>query len=244
MPGDGREQTTAHLEIASALMKNGADVDALGEGPNLGTCTPLTIAAWGGHSDLIRLLLQHGADVNGGPTSFQDIRFTPPLARPFGSGETLIQAGAKFQLCELVMAGLNDRVKDQLEQDPALVNQLNEDGSTLLHSALQTKSSTVVLPLLLDFGADTSKRDAVGRTPLQLAIEQTIWWDQSTTISRLRAVDASIDVFTAAGLGDATTLREMIAKDPAIVKRDKRRWNDTIVLCCCLWQCGDRKITS
>src|ERR1044071_9633816 len=50
MPGDGRELSPKHVEIVLLLLDHGAEVDALGDGPNHGVCTALSLAAWGGHT--------------------------------------------------------------------------------------------------------------------------------------------------------------------------------------------------
>ena len=214
MPGDGRESTNAHRKIVAALLNASAEVDALGEGPNLGTCTPLTIAAWGGHTDLIELLLRHGADVDGG----DDTKPNHPIYAAAWHGHTeaveaLVSAGAQYQTCDLVMAGLNNRLMVELKSYPNRIEQANNDGSTLFHSALQTKASTATLPLLLKHGGNPTLPDAVGRTPLQLAVEQSIYWDRSAEISQLRKYDASTDIFTASGLGEVETVRSILDQD-------------------------------
>lgn len=214
MPGDGREQTSAHLEIAKLLLDHGADVNALGNGPNLGQCRPLTIAAWGGHVELIQLLIDRGAELDGNPGCEQK----GPLYAAAGHGHTaavecLAQAGAKYELAEIVMAGLRDRVAADLDKNPNLVNRLT-DGATLLHAALETTPGLQLVALLLERGADSSIHDALGRTPLQMAIEQTIWRDASKVISQLRENDSLSDIFTACGLGDFETVKQLIAENP------------------------------
>src|ERR1051326_1882368 len=55
IPGDGEKLRQSHLAIVRRLLDAGADVDAVGFGANNGHCTPITMAAWGGHAEMIRL---------------------------------------------------------------------------------------------------------------------------------------------------------------------------------------------
>src|SRR5215212_9783106 len=67
IPGDGDRLTDAHLTIVRRLLDAGAEVNTPGWGANNGLCSPITMAAWGGHAPMIRLMVEHGADANGSP---------------------------------------------------------------------------------------------------------------------------------------------------------------------------------
>ncbi|KAH9976553.1 ankyrin repeat-containing domain protein, partial [Russula compacta] len=59
-----------HFQVAELLHRHGADVDVWGESE----ATPLQSACEGGRVDMVRWLLNHGADVNA-----HDIQFFSPL---------------------------------------------------------------------------------------------------------------------------------------------------------------------
>ena len=219
MPGDGRQDTPQHLEIAKLLLDHGADVNAFGNGPNLGTCRPLTVAAWGGHTKLMQLLIDRGAELNGNPECSQK----GPLYAAAGHGHTaaaelLVSLGAEYELSELVMGGLKDRVEKLLIENPSLVNQKSSNGATLLHAALETGSGETLVPLLLERGADPNLTDSRGRSPLLVAIEQSIWRDQTDVIALLKEKGTEPDIFTAAGVGDLNGVRKVLTETPELAK--------------------------
>ena len=67
IPSDGVRLTPEHIAVVRTLLDHGATVDAVGWGSNNGLCTPLTMAAWGGHTPIVDILLAAGAHPNGAP---------------------------------------------------------------------------------------------------------------------------------------------------------------------------------
>jgi len=120
---------------------------ALGADPNAEPFpgfTPLSLAAANGATNLIPLLIRHGADVN------PDGRW-PPLIAAARNGQ--IQA-----VRLLLSAGA----------DP---NAVDEDGDASLHVVCSDPLGSLgVLHTLLDAGADLEERDAHGDTPLLTAV--------------------------------------------------------------------------
>jgi|GEM_PF-1969928 len=212
MPGDGYKQLPAHVEIARILLDEGAKVDALGNSPNLGTCTPITVAAWGGHAELIKLLLEHGAAPDGAEVTLPQHK---PLRAASRHGhreavEALIQAGANYEFFDLLAAGLEKRVITHLEAEPESLRQPLSDGSSVLHAALETKTGAALVPMLLERGGDPAMQDANGRSPLHLAIET----GQQGAINALKDVSQPFDIFAAAGLGDSRAVSVLLKEHP------------------------------
>ena len=76
-------------------------------------------------------------------------------------------------LVELLASGEIDELKDRLLNGDS-INQVNEDGQTLLHiAALQDNGE--IITFLLAFGPDTEIKDNDGRTPFALAAENACW---------------------------------------------------------------------
>jgi uncharacterized protein len=212
IPGDGDRLTEAHLEIVTALLDAGAGVNALGEGANNGCCTPITMAAWGGHAPMIELLISRGADPNGAPE--QAARGHRPIDTAARHGHTaaveaLIEAGAAYSLDHLLMAGARSRVERILQADPGAAARPLGGGLPPLHLALTSSTGATLLELLLDHGADVAAQDRVGRTALHVAIES----QNPEAMRRLIDRGAPVDIFAAAGMGDAERVARFLAED-------------------------------
>lgn len=212
MPGDGNELRPEHLEIAQLLIDAGAAVDAAGHGPNHGLCSPLTLAAWGGHAPLVALLLARGANADGLPQT--DAQHRPlQTAANHGHAETakvLIDAGARHGLEELILVGQEELLDPYLNAHADTLKQPLADGSYPLHVAVSTAAGTRLLATLLQSGADPAQTDTQGRTPLLKAIE----CENAVAIDLLKKPNSTDDIFTAAALGDAAATNKLLAHSP------------------------------
>jgi cytohesin len=123
------------------LLKRGANPNAKNEHG----WTPLHRAAYRGHADVARLLLEHGADAN---AKSKDSFIPTPLHLAAAMGHV-------------------DVTKLLLEHG-ADANAKNKDGFTPLHFAAN-KGHAEVARLLLEYGADANAKNKDGFTPLHFA---------------------------------------------------------------------------
>ncbi len=151
--------------------------------------TPLLFAVTGEHPEIVRFLLEHGADVNA--------RFLLPggeqTAIP-GGGQTVLHAAVShgnLQIAQFLLSAHADLeavdAKHNTPLDRAVMDGQIEmvrlllvhgadvkrthlpDGRGLLHTVC-AKGSANLIPLLVEFGADPTQRDRFGEAPLDLAL--------------------------------------------------------------------------
>jgi ankyrin repeat protein len=128
--------------------------------------TALHWAYFGGSRQAIELLEQAGAD----PAARDDDLHCTPRA---------------FGICVPANWGFPHLVQQRLAEDPSLVNFF--DGQTTpLHAAARGGNLEAVR-ILLDAGADPTRRDAAGKTPLDVATAAGHEW----VIPMLRGADVS-----------------------------------------------------
>ena len=131
-----------HLKTADLLRHYGADSHVRGD---YAMCTPLHSAAYYGNLDIVRKLIEYGANI-----SAEDVEGWTPL---------FIASDGRHLKVLSVIRLLVERGAD--------VNARAEDGSTPLHRASSCRALEVVR-LLLEHGADVEAVDDDGETALQV----------------------------------------------------------------------------
>jgi hypothetical protein len=133
--------------------------------------TPIHAAAFAGQADILSLLIQHGADVNG-----QNIPGYAPLSKAsdngrLEAGQVLLDHGAdidarsKYDNTALMYAiWSNIEFARMLLERGAAINARCIDDTTPLHWAVE-KGKLEFVRLFLEHGADVNARDKYGRTP-------------------------------------------------------------------------------
>lgn len=167
-----------HIEVARAICEhageNGVDIDKR----NLIGFTPLHTACRNDATEMVDLLLDHGADMNLACEAMLNVSPLDLAVRKGSEGtvRVLIRHGARIQ--DRTASGwtplftavfrTDDKLVRMLLDLGADVNGTSEDGRTPLTGAAGKRGLSTV-KLLLDRGAHFDKPDASGRTPLGVA---------------------------------------------------------------------------
>ena len=131
-----------HIEVSQLLFAHGADINS--------RCadeyTPLHYASIRGHLRIVTWLLGHGAEVN-------------PKARRGWTPLHCAADGGHLDVCRILLKSNAD------------VDSRDDYGSTPLHDASKRldEGSTVVVRLLLDYGADAQALNLEGKTASEVA---------------------------------------------------------------------------
>ncbi|EER27013.1 hypothetical protein D8B26_002640 [Coccidioides posadasii str. Silveira] len=135
-----------NAELVSILLARGADVNAHYRDPHA-----LAWAAKRGHKDVVRILLDAGAD---------DDVFKP-------CQKTLLHAvyRYRFNKCTVISQMLIDRLKERGE-----ISKRSSDNSTVLHYAVRY-NKTYAVPQLIKAGIDLMVLDSDGLSALDIAIK-------------------------------------------------------------------------
>jgi ankyrin repeat protein len=116
--------------------------------------TSLTWAAYYGHVNSLRLLLEHGADVHS-----RDKDGRTPL-------HDLVWGGESFK-------GDRPDIARLLLKHGANVNARDNKYRTALHVAVSERPDLLdIIRILLEYGADVDAKDEDGCTPLQVSLER------------------------------------------------------------------------
>ena len=191
---------------------------------------PIHFAVREGHTDLVRFLLDHGAD----PAGYKSYPFQEPLlmfaedrghadvarvlrehlARRFavGDGTSALIAAAR--------GGDPAGVRAELERNPELARASNENGETALHHAANNGHVDVALALL-EAGARVDAVSGDGSRPIHCALEprgrvSVERARRAAVADALLAHGALYTIYTAAVRGDSHFVRDALIRDSSL----------------------------
>ncbi|XP_055319313.1 putative ankyrin repeat protein RF_0381 isoform X2 [Sitodiplosis mosellana] len=206
------QQTALHLsthkwghDIAKVLIEHGADVNAR---DTYGNNTPLHLAAsYGkfGLPNIIKLLIENGADVNaknerGDVPLHETAYIKDDLARAIIENAKDIDLNVKNYRGETPLTAAirwhSPKVAKLLIERGADVDELDENGNTLLHQVLNNhnigrEATKVVVKALIDHGVDVNAQNNDGDTPLHFTQE---FWVEKEIADMLIRGGANINI--------------------------------------------------
>ncbi len=162
-------------------------------------------AAWGGYAELAELLIRYGVGVhhelpikgNGerGMTSLQEaaapVHWEEQVWRAKGKrgvARVLVADGAYYDVYSACALNDTDRLRELIDEDPAVVDATEDYGMTPLHWAARAGAMECA-ELLVAEGAAVNALNKAQRTPLQLAAEK----DQSDMVRLLATHGADLN---------------------------------------------------
>jgi ankyrin repeat protein len=187
---------------------------------------PLHFAVREGHTELVRYLLDNGADTTYRTYPFGDSLLT--MAQDRGHAEIaqllLEILSRRFPVVEGLSGFLDaarngdlGRIQSELARDSALARASNDTGETALHQAAIGGHLRVV-NALLDAGADPDAVRADGHRPIHCALDgrHKPALRAGALAGVLLARGAAYNIYVAAALGDEFTVREELLRDAAL----------------------------
>ncbi len=181
----------------------------------------LHVAVMHGRVDIVDLLLAHGADINARDDKYRfnalihaiDLADFMPEYAALGMVDFLLERGAEKDVWACAWLGDMQAVKQRLDDNPALVNEIGPGPSTLLSFCRDVET----IQFYLDYGADPlreyERSGKYGRTtPLR-----DIAYRRNYPAARhlLRHLGWAVDIFWASIMGDRARLQELLAEDEA-----------------------------
>ena len=184
----------------------------------------LHVAVMHGRKDIVDLLLAHGADINARDPKYRfnalihaiDLADFMPEYAALGMVDFLLARGAEKDVWACAWLGDSAGVKERLDANPALVNEIGPGPSTLLSFCRDLKS----IQFYLEYGADPlvpyERSGKYGRTtPLRdIAYRR----NYEATRHLLRHLGWEVDIFWASVMGDLARVQELLAQAGGMAK--------------------------
>ena len=208
-------------DIRRMLAGTPALVNAVGPHPFWGgRPQPLHVAIEGGRREIVDLLLERGADVNGDNTGYD--HWSPlMLAMNRDRAEIrdqLLRLGARVGLVEALMMEDDARVEELLGEDTPARHSATRDGGPNRGSLLAFARTPFAIDRLIGLGAPTDVKDRWGSTPIDAMSRLGARGKPLVQHMVSRGVTAGPAEY--ARIGDTETLARLVEADPAVARLD------------------------
>jgi hypothetical protein len=174
----GKDRMTAQVQVAHALHKHGADLNASARYRGIEDATPLLCACWSSENrTLVDWLLDHGAVATEAHLWVALGHLQRHGRRVYDIAGALVASGvpvdgtvrgARTPLQAFAHQATHSTVA-WLIAHGADVNARGPGGRAAAHFAAERNTGPMTLALLVESGADLTARDEDGRTPLEIA---------------------------------------------------------------------------
>lgn len=171
---------------------------------------PAVVIAAGCSTDVLDVLLEHGADINA-TSAWWAGAFGVLHGRDRDTAQYLIERGAQVDVHAAAEQGMMDVLRKMIAADSTLVNAKGPDGQRPLHFA----RSIEVIDYLLENGADIHARDDDHcGTAAQWMVK-----DHSRLCHYLLERGAEADIFMACALGDSDLAMTLLNADSDLINK-------------------------
>lgn len=174
--------------------------------------TAFYLACENGHLDIVRMLLEHGADINAaGP----DSHWSPLAIAVAHAHDDVVDylMDHEARICPHAASALGDLtvLREYARTDAGVIHALGPDGAQPLHFA----GSVPTARWLVSMGADPQARDQVhDNTPARWAAAD----HRRQSVARyLAQFDQETDLFMACALGDVDRVTQVLAEHPELL---------------------------
>ncbi|MCY3833917.1 MAG: ankyrin repeat domain-containing protein, partial [Chloroflexi bacterium] len=184
----------------------------------------LHVAVMHGRKDIVDLLLAHGADIHARDENYRfnalihaiDLADFMPEYAALGMVDFLLERGAELDAWACAWLGDMAGVKERLDVNPALVNEIGPGPSTLLSFCRDVET----IQFYLDYGADPLRQyERAGKygrtTPLR---DIAYRGNYAAARHLLRHLGWAVDIFWASILGDLARVSELLAHDRELAR--------------------------
>ena len=200
----------------------------------------ITIAAGLGNPDLVRLLMNYGADINankhplGRLSPLRAVVMVPPInKRNVGAMRCLVECGADVENCDgdsIIRAMIehwpNGFGKEDIEfmvKHGADINKADSKGNTplIIASSKELDKGENLIKCLIDNGADINKADSKGNTPLIVASSKGCFGTVKLLLS-MRNVENTIFLLTACRNKHPLSTEQIVSRTKTLVNINAR----------------------
>lgn len=200
----------------------------------------IIIAAGLGNPDLVRLLMNYGADINankhplGRLSPLRAVVMVPPInKRNVGAMRCLVECGADVENCDgdsIIRAMIehwpNGFGKEDIEfmvKHGADINKADSEGNTplIIASSKELDKGEDLIKCLIDNGADINKADSKGNTPLIVASSKGCFGTVKLLLS-MRNVENTIFLLTACRNKHPLSTEQIVSRTKTLVNINAR----------------------
>ncbi|MEX2153464.1 MAG: ankyrin repeat domain-containing protein [Gemmatimonadaceae bacterium] len=216
-----------HHDVVRTLLERGADPNIRDEGDD---AMPLHFAAERGDLEVVRMLVEHGADTIGEGTGHELNVLGWAICWDYVHhqevAEYLLAHGARHTIHTAVALGDVDIIRELARRSPADVDKPMDRTNQRrgpVHLAV-VKSQPKALSTLIELGADIDARDAAGLT----ALDQAALNGETAMADLLIDRGATIEIPAAVALERKDDIERLLRQNPDSL-RPENRWGRLIV---------------